>query len=191
MKGQSGQISIIPKTWMFRGFWGDSLTFHHHLRWPTRRKRSSIIWWSLTRFVKNPSNHRSQRFDEKPPRMLGCFFSFSVAFFSDRCRKSLTKVSSGGCRRGFNPEVGCLIKKGWHFLPSYSGDFCCYMLLNQPFLKNMRKSNWKSSFPNRGENSKNIENHLVLIYPGIFKFQFLDSKNSATKNAHCVGLGPA
>ena len=29
---ESGQISIIPKPECFGEFWGDSLTFHHHLR---------------------------------------------------------------------------------------------------------------------------------------------------------------
>ena len=33
----SGQITIIPKP-KLRVFWGDSLTFHHHLGWPTGGK---------------------------------------------------------------------------------------------------------------------------------------------------------
>ena len=41
----SGQINIVPKPelrWMFRGFWWDSLTFHHHLRWPRRVGRYNL-----------------------------------------------------------------------------------------------------------------------------------------------------
>ena len=44
-----GQITIIPKLECFGDFGGDSLTFHHNLRWPTGGKgrynlpRSNII----------------------------------------------------------------------------------------------------------------------------------------------------
>ncbi len=72
---KSLKFSHWPSKWIFHGFWGDYLTFHHHLEWPTGGNRSLYFAQLNSPFSELP------RISEVPvftnSSIIRCFFRLS------------------------------------------------------------------------------------------------------------------